>query len=206
MSPPLIAVLIAFVPVARSLHEQAAPLGERHAAQMPWQRNLEDALALSRATGKPLLVCVNMDGELASERLAAGRYRDPAFVALAEGFVPVLASPSRHGPRDHDARGRRIPDPRFGRIVESEHVAIEPELFARYFGGRRVAPRHVGVAPDGTILFDLFLLQDLGAIDRALREHGTFGGTPRRAEEASDDELLARFMASRRLLEINRAG
>jgi len=143
---------------------------------VPWQRSLEDALALARASGKPLLVCVNMDGEPASDLLALGRYRDPAFVELLRGFVPLLASPDRHRPRDRDGANARLADPRFGRLIDSEHIDIEPQLFERYFNGQRVAPRHVGVAvaPDGkaTVLFDLFLLQDLRAVDQALRQHG----------------------------------
>jgi hypothetical protein len=139
---------------------------------MPWQRSLEDSLALSRASGKPLLVCVNIDGEAASDELAYGRYRDPAFVELVKGFVPVLASPDRHRPRDRDGANRRLPDPRFGRLVDEEHIAIEPLLYERWFDGRRVAPRHVAVSPEGEVLFDLFLLQDLRAIDEALRAHG----------------------------------
>ena len=139
---------------------------------MPWQRTLEDALALVEASGKPLLICVNMDGETASEALVRGRYRNPEFARLAGGFVPVLANPSRHTERDHDDRGRRIADPRFGRLIGAEHIDIEPEVYERYFKEQRVAPRHVGVSAGGEVLFDLYLLQDLKAIDRALEEHG----------------------------------
>jgi tetratricopeptide (TPR) repeat protein len=85
-----------------------------------------------------------------------------------------LASPDRHRARDHDGRGARVPDPRFGRITDQEHLDVEPELYERYFRGNRVAPRHVGVAPDGTILFDIYLVNDLATIDRALAEHGRF--------------------------------
>ena len=92
---------------------------------MPWQRSLEDALALVEATGKPLLICVNMDDEKASESLAFTRYRDPQFVRMVEGFVPLLVSPNRRNPRDHDDRGRRIPDEKFGRLVNSEHIDLE---------------------------------------------------------------------------------
>lgn len=158
--------------------------------RMPWQRSLEDALALVESTGKPLLVCVNMDGEAASESIAWGRYRDPEFAELAEGFVCVLASPSRHRERERDDRGRRLEDPRFGRLLDSEHIEIEPLLYERYFQGRRVAPRHVGVAPDGTILFDLFLLQDLSRIDAALRKHG----------KASEEERVPLTQRSRESL------
>lgn len=165
---------------------------------MPWQRNLEDALALVQASGKPLLLCVNMDGESASESLAFGRYRDPAFVELARGFVPLLASPDRREARERDDRGRRLPDRRFGRLLNSEHIDIEPELYERYFSGRRVAPRHVGVDARGQILFDLFLLQDLRAVDEKLREHGK--PTPPDADPSTLEEgaLLASPDAARR--------
>ncbi|MEZ5978118.1 MAG: hypothetical protein R3F34_07875 [Planctomycetota bacterium] len=158
---------------------------------VPFQRDLDDALELVRRTGKPLLVCVNMDGENASEAFAWFRYRDPAFADLARGFVCVVASPDRRVPLDHDDRGRRIEDPRFGSVVDGEAISIEPALFERYFRGTRAAPRHVGVAPDGSILFDVYLVQDLSAVDRALAEHGVRPGErPRPAEELSLDELF----------------
>jgi tetratricopeptide (TPR) repeat protein len=158
---------------------------------MPWQRSLDDALALVQATGKPLLVCVNMDGEAASESLAARRYRDPEFIALVSGFIPVLASPDRRNVRDHDDRGRRVPDPKFGRLVNAEHIDIEPVVYERYFRENRVAPRHVGVSPEGEILFDLFLLNDLSVIDRTLKKHGHFDTALPDPATLDPDELLA---------------
>ena len=158
---------------------------------MPWQRTLDDALALSRATGKPILVCVNIDGELASEALAADRYRDPEFAALADGFVPLIVSPDRHDVLDHTSRGVRLVDSKFGRVTNAEHIAIEPELFERWFDGRRVAPRHLAVTADGEVLFDLYLLRDLTRIDDALREHGVFDVPRREPSELTEDELLA---------------
>ncbi|MEM7305914.1 MAG: hypothetical protein AAF682_04555 [Planctomycetota bacterium] len=158
---------------------------------MPWQRTLEDALQLVEATGKPLLICVNMDGEAASESLAFGRYRDPAFVELASGFVPVVASPDRREPRERDDRGRRLHDRRFGRLLNSEHIDIEPLLYEAYFNGNRVAPRHVGVSPTGEILFDLYLLQDLSIIDGKLREFGVPSPPSPAPSSLSEAELLA---------------
>jgi len=154
---------------------------------MPWQRSIGDALALSRATGKPLLICVNMDGELASESLAADRYRDPEFVALVEGFIPLLASPDRHDALDYTSRGERIPDSKFGRVTNSEHIDIETELYERWFDGRRVAPRHIGVSPEGEVLFDLYLLTDLTKIDEALLAHGEFDVPPPLPGAASEE-------------------
>lgn len=157
---------------------------------MPWQRDLDDALALCEATGKPLLICVNTEGEFASDSLATRRYRDPAFVELARGFVPLLVSPDRRNPRDHDDRGRRIPDERFGRVVNGEHIAIESRLYDLYFNGERVAPRHIGVAPNGKVLFDIFLVNDLTRVDDALREYGKPGPEPIDPASMTEAELL----------------
>ena len=108
---------------------------------IPWQRTLADALALVEVTQKPLLICVNIEGEMASERLAGFQYRDPEFAALASGFVPVLVSPDRRNPRDHDGHGRRIVDTKFGRLVHDEHITMDTQVYDAYFGGRRIAPR-----------------------------------------------------------------
>ena len=136
---------------------------------VPWQRNLEDALAMVAKTGKPLLICVNMDGESASERLAWVNYRDPKFVKLMRGFIPLLVSPDQRNPRDWDDHGRRIPDQRFGRLVNYEHISIEPVLAERYFGDQQVAPRHVGVSKDGTLLWRGRTSFDLRAAARERR-------------------------------------
>ncbi len=154
---------------------RASEPAETATPRIGWQRDLDDALAISRATGRPLLICVNMDGEAASESLANGRYRDREFARLVSGFVPMLVSPDQHETREHDDFGRRLPDQRFGRVICSEHVDDEPELYARWFSARRVAPRHVGVSTatsEGSVLFDVFLVNDLSVIDDTLRKHG----------------------------------
>ena len=114
-----------------------------------WQRTWEDALAVSRATGRALLVCVNMDGEIASEHYAGIRYREPEITKFWKPYINVIASVYRHTPRDHDERGQRVLCPRFGSVTCGEHIAIEPGLFEQYFEGQRVAPRHIGVELDG---------------------------------------------------------
>ena len=143
-----------------------------------WQRSLEDALWLAKAKNLPLLICVNMDGERgreepASANFAGVRYRDPGFAALVESYIPLIVSPDRHTPTDHDGQGRRVPCPRFGTVTCTEHISIELELFARFFNGRRVAPRHLAVTADGKQLFDRFLDGDLTRVDDALEENAS---------------------------------
>jgi hypothetical protein len=157
----------------------------------PFQRSLDDALLLVERTKKPLLVCVNMDEEAASEALAWYLYRDPAFADLMHGFVCVVASPDDRNPLDFDDRGQRLADPRFGRVLDREAIAAEPVLFERFFRGTRAAPRHVGVSPTGEILFDVYLVDDLQRVADALVAHAVRPGErPRPAATLTLPELL----------------
>ncbi len=112
-----------------------------------WQRTFDDAVKVAKATGKPILVCVNMDGEIASEHFAGIRYRRPETAKLYEPYVCVIASVYRHTPRDYDEEGQRIPCPRFGTVTCGEHIAIEPLLYEKYFDGKRISPRHIMIEP-----------------------------------------------------------
>ena len=131
------------------------PPPETTTKQIVWQRNLADALAAQQASGLPLLIVVNQDGEAFNDRFATKVYQDPEFVALTEGYVCVIASPVQHNQADHDENGNRIDCPRFPGCTCSEHITIEPELYKRWFKEQRVAPRHLAVAADGTVLRDL---------------------------------------------------
>lgn len=140
-----------------------------------WQRSFEDALEVSKETGKPVLVCVNMDGEIASEHYAGVRYRQPEIAALYEPYVCVIASVYRHNPRDYDEQGNRIVCPRFGTVTCGEHIAIEPGLFEKFMDGRRIAPRHIGVethgVKDGTQeMYDVFYAWDTDTIFNSLKK------------------------------------
>ncbi|MBX3462807.1 MAG: hypothetical protein KF830_06525 [Planctomycetes bacterium] len=179
----------------------------RAADRIEWQRTLADALAVQEATGLPLLVAVNMDGEVFNDRFAGTTYKDPKFVAATRGYVCVVASMDRHTAADHDASGRRIECPRFPGCTCGEHMRIEPELFARWFRGTRNAPRHLGVAKDGRVLFDRYLDASMQtAIDAIHAHRGTppSGAAPptalpalfARRDAASRSALEQRFLAA----------
>ena len=137
---------------------------------LTWQRTWDDALAVAKETGKAILICVNMDGEPASEHYAGVRYRQPDIARLYEPYVCVIASVYRHTPRDYDDAGQRIPCPRFGTVTCSEHIWIEPILYEKYFEGRRIAPRHIMVELDGSETYDVFYSWDTDSVFRAVRE------------------------------------
>jgi hypothetical protein len=129
-----------------------------------WQRSWEDAAAVSAQIGRPILVCVNMDGEIASEHYAGVRYRMPEIAELYEPYVCVIASVYRHTPRDYDAEGRRIPCPRFGGVTCGEHIRIEPIVFEKFLDGARVSPRHIMVELDGSEVYDVYYAWDTQSV------------------------------------------
>lgn len=131
---------------------------------IPWQRTWEDAVLLSKETGRPILICTNMDGEIASEHYAGVRYRQPEVAKIYEPYICVMASVYRHNSRDYDDRGRRIECPRFGSITCGEHMWIEPQLFKKYFENDRVAPRHIMIELDGKETYDLYYAFDTRSV------------------------------------------
>jgi hypothetical protein len=140
-----------------------------------WQRTWADAVAVAKETGKPILICINMDGEVASEHFAGIRYRQPEIAKLYEQYVTVIASVYRHNPRDYDDQGRRIPCPRFGGVTCGEHIAIEPIIYEKFCQGKRIAPRHIMVELDAngeptSETFDVYYRNDIATIFQALRD------------------------------------
>lgn len=161
-----------------------------------WQRSYEDALAVSRETKKAILVCINMDGEIASEHYAGVRYRQPEIAALYEPYVCVIASVYRHNPRDYDEEGRRIVCPRFGMVTCGEHISIEPGLFDQFMDGRRIAPRHIGVELDSAEMYDVFYAWDTDTIFNSLRD-GIAKRTTVPINIVRDDRPIVERVASR---------
>ncbi len=170
-----------------------APTAEEWAkpCDIEWQRTWDDAVAVSQATGKPILVCTNMDGEIASEHYAGVRYRDPEIAALYEPYVCVIASVYRHTPRDHDAAGHRIECPRFGTVTCGEHIILEPIVFEKFFDDVRVAPRHVAIELDGTEIYDVYYAFDTQSVFAAI-ERGVQGRPATKPWPTSDRPLLER--------------
>lgn len=136
---------------------------------LTFERTWEDALAVAEEAQKPILVCVNMDGEIASEHYAGVRYRQPSIAALYSPYVCLIASVYRHTEKDHDANGRRILCPRFGSVTCGEHIATEVLLYKKYFDGTRVAPRHIMIELDESEVYDLYYANDTDTVFETLR-------------------------------------
>ena len=160
-----------------------------------FQRTWDDALAVSKETGKPILICVNMDGEIASEHYAGVRYREPDIASIYEPYVCVIASVYRHNPRDHEENGDRIICPRFGSVTCGEHISIEPLLYERYFEGERVAPRHIGVELDKKEMYDVYYAFDTDSVFAAIAK-GVEGRPAVRPVERGDRDIYERVKSA----------
>lgn len=129
-----------------------------------FQRTWKDAQKISKETGKPVMICINMDGEIASEHYAGVRYRSPKIAKVFEPYVCVIASVYRHNPRDYDEKGRRILCPRFGSVTCGEHIWIEPQVYGKFLDNERVAPRHIMVELDGKETYDVYYANDTRSV------------------------------------------
>lgn len=165
-----------------------------------WQRTWDDALGVAKESGKPILICVNMDGEIASEHYAGVRYRQPDIAALYSPYVSVMASVYRHTPRDHDDEGNRIACPRFGGVTCGEHIALEPLLFDKFFEGERVAPRHIMYELSGGEQYDVYYAFDTDSVFAAVKEGITNRAPSEPAMNRGDRSLFER-VASRETLD-----
>jgi hypothetical protein len=163
--------------------------------QITWQRSWESAVELSLETNRPILVCINMDGEIASEHYAGVRYRQPEIAALYEPYVNVIASVYRHTPRDWDEQGVRIPCPRFGGVTCGEHIAIEPKLYELFMDETRIAPRHIMIELDGSETYDVMLAWDTKSVFGKVEQGIVTRDIPMQLDRRTD-RPLAELVAS----------
>jgi len=122
------------------------------ARDIEWQTSLEACLARAPAESKVVFLAVNMDGEPANERMAEGVYRDKTIVRLSERTLNAVASASPHPDWER-------PCPRFRGIACADHRLVDMQARERILeadgAGRVVAPQHVFLAPDGSVIFSV---------------------------------------------------
>ncbi|MEZ6014699.1 MAG: hypothetical protein R3F49_06280 [Planctomycetota bacterium] len=162
-----------------------------------WERTWEDAVAVSQETQKPILVCINMDGEIASEHYAGVRYRQPEVAALFAPYVCVIASVYRHNPRDYDEQGRRIECPRFHGVTCGEHIAMEPAVYDQFLDQRRISPRHIMVELDGAEVYDVFYAFDTKSVFRSIKQGIVERKIQANPDAPEDRALIERVVSSR---------
>lgn len=119
-------------------------------SRIEWSASVDAAFAVAKPDNRPVFVAINMDGERANDEAVKTLYSDPVIVKLAERCVSLFASRFDHA-------GDRA-CPRAGVVSCADHIAVEKEIRKRYLekqGTQVVAPQHLWLAPDGTILLSV---------------------------------------------------
>ncbi len=145
------------------------PLPAGAQTQIAWKSNFKGALAVAKQENKPLLICVNMDNDVANDRMVKEHYRDAKIVAKTSEFVCLFMSKFRHKETEEGQCQR------CGHISCNDHMKIERDVRKALFETNDVvAPQHIFLTPDGKLLKSklYFLTKDelLSLLDSVLRE------------------------------------
>ena len=120
--------------------------------RIQWEATFDGALERAAQEKKVVFIAVNMDGERANDRMAEKVYRDQDVVVLTEWTVNLVASTFVH------AKGARA-CPRFGGLSCDEHrrvdIQVREEVLEPSEDGYVVAPQHVFLAPDRSVLLSV---------------------------------------------------
>ena len=113
-----------------------------------WAESFDGAFTSAVKEGQVVFVAVNMDGERANDRMVEDVYGDKRIVALSERTVNLIASAS-----EHKASGTCR---RFGCSSCRQHqlvdVSVREHILKPDASGGVVAPQHVFLAPDGSVI------------------------------------------------------
>jgi len=127
-------------------------LASSPAADIAWQPSLEKARERASAEKKVVFLAVNMDGELANDRMADKVYSDKTVLELSTHTLNVIASAAEHA-------GAEKPCPRFPGITCMDHRRADStarkELLKADRQGFVVAPQHVFLGPDGKVILSV---------------------------------------------------
>lgn len=119
-----------------------------------WERDYAQALVSAKDRNVPILLCFNMDGEIASDSTALRTYRDPEFVKRSRDFVCLIASTHDHESKTETAGDEMIQAcARFGALTCDEHLKVEIRASEQFIGKDTViSPQHLLISPGGAVL------------------------------------------------------
>jgi uncharacterized membrane protein YgcG len=117
-----------------------------------WVADFDKALERAAGEHKVVFLAVNMDGERANDRMVNDVYRDGQVVELSALTVNLVASAAQHALMDKDC-------PRFAGLRCQDHrrvdTAARKDILKPDTDGLVIAPQHVFLAGDGTVLLSV---------------------------------------------------
>ncbi len=122
------------------------------AGSIVWQTDFEKTFEEAAAAKKVVFLAVNMDGERANDRMAEKVYRDKQIVELSTRTLNLVASLAQHALADKDCT-------RFEGLRCTDHrrvdTAARKDVLKADAEGLVIAPQHVFLAGDGTVLLSV---------------------------------------------------
>lgn len=123
-----------------------------HAGGITWKADLRGTQREAADHKRVVFVAVNMDGERANERMVKDVYANKRILELAGHTLNLVASNDSHA-----AEGKTCP--RFGGITCTEHRHVDADVRSAVLApdaqGFVVAPQHVFLGPDGSVLLSV---------------------------------------------------
>lgn len=111
-------------------------------AQIRWTPDFAEAMQRAKAENKVVLFAFNLAGERANDEMVADHYKDPTLGKLSQATVNVFCSIAS--------------EPRVPGVTPAQHQAAEQQARLQVLkigpGEDVIAPQHVFVGPDGTVL------------------------------------------------------
>ncbi len=111
-------------------------------AQIRWTPRFDEAMQVAKAENKVVLFAFNLAGERANDEMVADHYKDPVLGKLSQFSVNVFCSIAT--------------EPRVPGVTPAQHQAAEQQARLQVLkigpGEDVIAPQHVFVGPDGTVL------------------------------------------------------
>ncbi|MBL8736935.1 MAG: HEAT repeat domain-containing protein [Planctomycetes bacterium] len=111
-------------------------------AQVRWTPDFAEAMQRAKAENKVVLFAFNLAGERANDEMVADHYKDPTLGKLSQATVNVFCSIAS--------------EPRVPGVTPAQQQAAEQQARLQVLkigpGEDVIAPQHVFVGPDGTVL------------------------------------------------------
>ncbi|MBI1853446.1 MAG: HEAT repeat domain-containing protein [Planctomycetes bacterium] len=139
-------------------------------ATIHFEPSLEAAFARAKKEKIPVLVCVVVDKEAASDTVTLTHYRDAELGELSKHAACVIANAATHAAVEvPDGESTRQVCGRFGSVTCAEHQAVDAQVRKRWFSGDGAAtPQHLFVDPSGFVLARQAYLLDLAKLKKML--------------------------------------
>ncbi|MFN8828006.1 MAG: HEAT repeat domain-containing protein [Planctomycetota bacterium] len=111
-------------------------------AQIRWTPDFAEAMQRAKDEGKVVLFAFNLAGERANDEMVADHYKDPTLGKLSQATINVFCSIAN--------------EPRVPGVTPAQQQAAEQQARLQVLkigpGEDVIAPQHVFVGPDGTVL------------------------------------------------------